>query len=152
MATLKTNIALLQSPVGGGNESKRAPGVFVTGDIGMLIATYTTVGTETAADFIEIGTMPEGTRIVPHLSKVITDAAPAAALVGTIGDGADPDRYSTAITATAGGQFDLAGSADGAVVPFLNTVNTPILFDPTTWTTPGAGKRITFYLAFTSQN
>lgn len=150
MATYQTNVAALQLPALG-KDWKRAAGVKVTGDVGIAFATYTLLGTETAADFIEIVNLPDGTRVLPHLCKIVAED-PGTALSGTVGDAVDPDRYSTALALDAGGVFDFAGATDGALEPYLNLDNTSILFDITVATALTAGKKVTFYIAFVSES
>ncbi|GAA5120675.1 hypothetical protein JIN84_05880 [Luteolibacter yonseiensis] len=153
MATYQTDTAKLQAP-GGAGDSGRAPGGLVSADVLMLTATYTLRGDETTADSIEIGTAPAGSRLVPHLCRVVSEAV-GGSFAGSIGDAADATRYSTALTLSSAATLAFAGAQSGALSPVLNTANTPILFKVTG--APAASlaskdKKVTFLLAFTAQN
>ncbi len=149
MPIYQSDIAKLQTP-DDKFDGRRAPGIQVSADVSLLTSTYTLLGTELATDFIEIGTLPTGARMIPHLCRVVVEAA--SALAGTVGDAADAARYSTAMALTTAGTYPFLGGTSGALTPFLNVVNTPILFDITTAPAGGAGKKITFLLAFTAQS
>lgn len=148
MATFKTDTALAQAPAGSA-DWKRAAGVKVSGEVMVAVSTYTLAGTETANDFIEIVSAPAGTRVVPHLSKVVCEVP--GTLSGTIGDAGKADRYSTALTLTAGGNFDYAGAATGSLVPWVNESATAVLFDITAATSLVAGRKLVFYTALSAQ-
>lgn len=150
MPKFYTDTAALQSPTPP-KDDKRAQGSRATADVFMLVGTYTLLGSEAATDIIEIGTAPAGSRVIPHLCKVVSEV-PGTTFAGVIGDAADDDRYSTSLDIKAGGVFDFAGAAAGSLTPFHNSVNTPVLMKLSAASVLVVGRKITFYLAMSAQN
>lgn len=148
MAIKRTDTIKLQYPAPGINESKRAPGVKVTGDIGLAYGKYVTDGTEVNGDVIEIAEIPRGCRVLTPSFRLVAQAGAAATFSMAIGDAADATRYSTAFAVQAGGTFTLANTQAAGFDPFLLTENTKILATLSGITTPSAGKSLSFYVEF----
>jgi hypothetical protein len=119
----------------------------------VLQLNYTMLGTEAAADVFQVE-IPQGFRLLPHLSIVTSDGA-ATALVMKIGDtdpaGADDDRYGAALAVGAAGVYSLNANTKGVAATALYTTTADCLLTVTltTVTTPVAGKKLEFQLFYT---
>lgn len=90
-------------------------------------AIYTLLGTEAAADTIQILDLPAGASVVPQLSHV-TCADPGTTLTLDIGDASNTDRSADGIVLSAGGlvAFTSGTLPVDATVPTLATEQTRI--------------------------
>lgn len=148
MANLNTDIYAGQI----GNVGGRPEGQRVTGDVLFLQALYTTTGAEAAADVINIGLLPIGAIIIPHLSRVSCEAlGGTGTAISKIGDAADDDRYSatsiavtsaasTAVTPVAGGETSLY-----KVISETNVLKATVALSSGSVT---AGKKLLFLIAY----
>lgn len=126
MATLKTDIRAGQS----GNVRERVEGQKVTGDVKTFFATYTTTGAEAASDELEIVGLPVGAILLVDTLRVSTDGVGGTtATLATLGDKADPDRYSaTAVGITNAASFStVTGVNANAVAPYAVTASTNVV-------------------------
>jgi len=88
---------------------------------------YTVTGSEAANDTINLVRLKVGAVIVPSLSVLIL-ANPGTALVIDIGDATTADRYSDALTVSAGGRFLwTAGTADNDYTAFTITAGNEVV-------------------------
>ena len=114
---------------------------------------YTMLGTEAAADVINLCKLPEGAKIVPGLSNVTGDGIATTATMD-IGDtddttAADVDRYADGLDVAAAGT-DLFSAIAGVaqLTPYALQKDAIITATFATLNTPVAGKKLLFRIAY----
>ena len=100
--------------------SRVSDGSKVSGVVRHFVATRvvedTGDGADTTADVLSIIKLPVGARVIPDSLRVYADDPGTTYEIDTIGDLADPDRYSaTQIVASAGGYFAVTPAVTGPV-------------------------------------
>jgi hypothetical protein len=117
---------------------------------------YTMLGTETAADIINLVKLPLGAIIVPGLSSVTTDGIATTATIDVgdddvlgVGAAADPDRYADGLNVAAAGVdlFD-ANACAARLTPYALGADAVITLTWATMDTPVAGRKLTFRIAY----
>lgn len=91
-----------------------------------LTATYTTLGTEAAADTINVGNLPIGARLLAAKSRVSSGAVGGTtATIATLGDSASASRYSaTAVGITSAGSAAFTPVAANEIALYVTTPTT----------------------------
>lgn len=108
---------------------------------------YVLDATETNADFVRIAQLPVGATVVPGLSFIDTEACGTTFSV-TVGDSADPDRYSGTLALATAGNKPFAGGV-AAHTPFVVTeATTWVQLDITTVSTLTSGAKFTAWIAY----
>jgi hypothetical protein len=161
MATFYTNVAANQQsgvnfPAGTSGIALAPTGfndpVLELGSVDTVIATYTTVGTEAAADVINIVLLQAGQFVNPIDSAVVTNGLASTATV-SIGDndpaGASATRYSTALNLASATQLAFTGGA-AALTPYSVSADCYLQATLATYATPGTGKLVTFWVQLAS--
>lgn len=149
MATFKSSLITKQDAARTGLRNGILDGDDQSGVLLYATATYTLLGTEAAADIIDLVDLPKGAVLVPQLSHVIcTD--PGTALVIDIGDAADTDRYANDIVLSAGGLvgFCSATQPDAAINPLRTTTQTRVYATIGTATALTAAVKLAFTIAY----
>ena len=156
MALQKTDIATNQQ----GNSARNLnEGKNEVGNVKYAFPVYTTLGTEAAADIIDIITLPVGSQFLPSLSRISSEACGGTGFtVSTIGDGvagtnatASANRYSaTAVSLVTAATAAVTEAAANAGVPYTvtaadNTIKGVLALSSGTVT---AGKKVQFVIAY----
>jgi hypothetical protein len=115
----------------------------------LATATVTLLGTEVAADILNLFDIPASCEVVPQLSHV-TCADPGTTLTLDIGDSVDADRYADGIVLSAGGQVAFcSGTLPAAVaVPYLTPTNLRIFATVASAATLTAAVKVIFTIAY----
>ncbi len=120
MATFQASAA--SYVLGAANAKPNA--AFLQGKVRYMISTITVAAGSAIADVIQWGTLPNGSRLLGHLSKMYFAAGTASSTLN-LGDAASAARYLAATSvASAGNAVPEAANASGAV--FVNTADTVI--------------------------
>lgn len=90
------------------NPSRLAAPNVASGDVQFAIIPYTLLGTEAAADIINLCVLPQGVIPVPALSSVTCSADPGTTLTLDIGTAANPDGLADGIVMSNGGMVHCA--------------------------------------------
>ena len=107
MATFYTVFGNKQNDDWNHVNQKRAPGTDLGSGVLSLTTSWTTDGTQAAADIVRIAQLPPLAKVLPHLCYVHTSGTMAATTCTfDIGDSSDTDRYADGIDVQAAG-FDL---------------------------------------------
>lgn len=117
---------------------------------------YTMLGTEAAADVINLVKLPQGAEIDPTESTVVSDGVATTATIDIgdddtagVGAAADADRYADGLDVAAAGidRFsDIAAAA--RLTPYALGADSIIKLTFATMDTPVAGKKLTFRIAY----
>lgn len=120
------------------------------GAVKFLTATVTVPNALAANDLIEIGNLPTGCRVLPHMCNAVCHADPGTTLTLDIGDSADVDRYADGIVLSSGGvvNFTSAAIPDGTKNPVKATADTLIYATVMSADTITNNSKITFTIAF----
>lgn len=110
MATLTTAAYTAQIETRA-NPMRLADPNIISGEVEFAVVPYTLVGTEAAADVINLCLLPAGAIPLPHLSKVTCSADPGTALVLDVGTAADLDGFADGLVLSAGGQVEFGSSS-----------------------------------------
>jgi hypothetical protein len=159
MATVYTTQgAIINAPTA----SNRLAADLLGNGIQFAYAQYVVTAAEVANDIIRIVKLPQGARIIPHLSQIDNDAVGGTSAIITVGDtdttaagvdATDADRYGAAIDITAAGK-DLFDSATRGVASNNSYALQSQSWITATFTTltaaPTAAKVLTFRIAYTS--
>lgn len=117
---------------------------------------YTMLGTEAAGDILNLIKLPQGSIIVPGLSRIIAEAIATTATVDIgdddvagVGAAADADRYADGLDVAAAG-VDLFDSiiAAARLTPYTLGADSIITLTWATMNTPVAGKKIQVQIAY----
>ena len=111
---------------------------------------YTLLGTEAAADTIQLFDLPPGCVIIPQLSSV-TCADPGTTLTLDIGDALDTDRYADGIVMSSGGLVNFASTLPvpaGITTPYLPTATSRVICKVDTASGVTAGVVLNFLVAY----
>jgi len=119
MAILNSTIYTQQTQAGTKGFGGRASAVNVSGAMCYATFTYTVTGSETTADTINFGRLPEGAVVIPGLCRISSDGIGGTGAITKIGDGGVDNRYSSTSVAVAS-----AGST--AFTPTNGQVVTPV--------------------------
>lgn len=120
MATFQASAA--SYALGAANAKPNA--VNTQGKVRMMVSTITVAAGSAIADVIQWGTLPYGSRVLGHLSKLYFAAGTASSTLN-LGDAATAARYLAATSvASAGSAVPEAASASGAT--FTNTADTVV--------------------------
>lgn len=139
MATFETSLYAAQKP-DRSNPSRFAAANLAGGEISFARCSYTLLGTEGAADIINLLELPEGASVVPQLSSVTCSADPGTTLTIDIGTAANADGFADGIVLSSGGQ-----------VAFTNTA-IPADVAPTKLVADSGEKNATVYATVASAN
>jgi hypothetical protein len=90
------------------NPSRLAAPNVASGDVQFAIIPYTLLGTEAAADVINLCVLPQGVIPVPALSSVTCSSDPGTTLTLDIGTAANPDGLADGIVLSSGGMVHCA--------------------------------------------
>lgn len=121
--------------------------------------THTMLGTEAAADVLNLVKLPLGAIIDPTLSTMVNDGAATTATVDIgdddtagVGAAADGDRYCDGVSVAAAGivRFDSIASA-ARLTPYALGADSIITLTWATMNTPVAGKKLTIRIAYRIQ-
>lgn len=128
MATLTSDLAAEQVTASTNGAASVRDGARISGDLLIARASYTITTSEAADDILRIVKLPDNAVIHGKLSYARC-ANPGTALVAEFGTEDDTDAIASAITMSAGGQFDLGSNAapleltaDTWIAAKLNTV------------------------------
>lgn len=151
MATTYSDIATKQNDPRMGN---RPDGIQCTGTLHVSDVLYTIVGTEAAADIINLIKLPAGARVLTGLSYCEAEN-PGTALVLDIGDSDNADAYADGLTLSSGG--NVAFSAGGTVAfnelnPQTTTEDLFVRATVMTATTLTADQTIRFVIVWSASN
>lgn len=133
MATFETAVYAAQKPTRS-NPSRLATQNSASGEVEFALIPYTLVGTETAADTIDLCVLPQDAIPLPQLSSV-TCADPGTTLTLDIGTAANTDGWADGIVLSAGGQV----AATSGTLPAW-VAATPLVADTGTFQTAGSAK------------
>ena len=127
--------------------------VLELGNVDITIATYTMLGTEAAAELINVVLLQQGQFVIPQVSWVVSNAAGTTAAV-QIGDtdpaGASATRYSAALDIhVSGTQQPFTGGA-ASLAPYAVSAACWLQATLSTLSVPVAGKVIVFWVAIAS--
>ena len=117
---------------------------------------YTMLGTEAAADIINIVKLPQGAIIDPTLSSIVTDGIAGTATIDIgdddtagVGAAADVDRYADGLdVAAAGVDLFTANAAAARLTPYALGADSIIRATLVTLVTPVAARKLTFRIAY----
>jgi hypothetical protein len=125
-------------------------------NVRMVEVIYTMLGTEAAADIINIVKLPQGAIIDPTLSSIVTDGIAGTATIDIgdddtagVGAAADVDRYADGLdVAAAGVDLFTANSAAARLTPYALGADSIIRATLVTLVTPVATRKLTFRIAY----
>lgn len=124
MPTFETTVYAAQDPTRE-NPSRLATQNSASGEVEFATIAYTLVGTEDAADIINLCVLPVGAIPVPQLSNVTCSADPGTTLTLDIGTAANADGWADGIVLSSGGQVACTNTAIPAwVAPTALTADT----------------------------
>jgi len=118
-----------------------------------LTVSYTMLGTEAAADVINLGILPEGAVIDPTLSSITGDGVATTCTID-VGDdddttAADADRYADGLDCAAAGIDLFSANASAArLTPYALQKDSVIKATFATLVTPVAGKKLLFRIGY----
>jgi len=134
----------------------RINGRILTSRMSTAVLTYTMLGTEAAADVINLIQLEAGTQILTHLSRTYSNAIATTATLDIgdldalgVGTAADPDRWADGLDVAAAG-WDLfsANSSAAQIVPYNLGSRAWVQCTFKTLVTPVAGKILTFWIVY----
>ena len=150
MATTKSDLATAQSSATTNAASRLRDSQLSAGAVYVAEARFTCADIAAANDIVELVYLPEGARVLPHLSKIAADN-PGTELTVQIGDGANPDLYSGTVDISAGGVFDFAGG-NAAVDGYVTTAQDSVDLKAIAVDTLTDASDVTVFIAYTLKN
>ena len=154
MATFNSDIAQSQSDAETNFAKAVKDATALADHVAFAPCVITIDDTTASSDTIRLVKLPEGVRVVPHLSYVYSEN-PGTSLQFTVGDAADTDRYSTAIDVSAGGDFPFSNETTGPLAGYKVGDDTAddrwVSATVTAASGLTADQKVVVWLAYTSQ-
>jgi len=154
MATFNTAQYALQSETRA-NPGRLAPKNVASGDVEFAVIPYTLLGTEAAADVLNLCLLPNDCIPMPMLSKVVCSGDTGSALTVDVGTAADLDGFADGLVLENGGQVEFGTSnpmpawmAQTPIVPDTGSGNAVLKATLVTATGLTAGVILRFVIAW----
>lgn len=147
MATFQSDIAARTGKLGRAGNTDQT---LHSANLRFVYATIIIGSALAANDILELATLPQGARVLPHLSSAICHADPGTALVLDIGTSADVDRFADGLVLSSGGSVPFTTPAIPAGVTASARLAAATLVYATvmTATTITDNSKITFAVAY----
>lgn len=131
------------------NLGKRADGGKTNMRLHVMIEEITVPAAFASNDIIVLPPLPAGARVIPSLSAIHATKKPAATSIAfVVGDAADDDEFSAAITVNAAGTFAFTGATDQSLTLPTSDGQTPLLAKGTVTGAIDATAVLTFRVAY----
>ena len=150
MASLKTTLYNAQTNASGGSAASNYPAARqVEGKLRLARIPYALTGSEASSDTLSLVKLRIGDVVVPQLCSLYCED-PGTTLTLTVGDAGSANRYSTTITASAGGFFPFSSTPGAAALTeyAIASGNEDIVATLASVSSPTAAAKLFFVIAY----
>lgn len=152
MPSFNSSIYTKQAGAAGGSPSAGFPlSKDVAGKLRYLIVPYTVNGAEDSADTINLGKIKRGAKVIPALSRVVSDTGFDCSAMN-IGVAGNTNKYANALdTLDTASDISFGQGGDVAYAPEAETEDVTVIATLTTVVTTTAAGKVLFLIAFVDE-